>query len=67
MAVWKGLPGFYKLGERRKRIKIFGGERWNRLRTVGEIFQNVGRKGKRPTEGQPQSVLGSKKNGLHRR
>ena len=34
---------------RRRRIEIPGGERQNRLRAVGEIFQNVGRKGTRPT------------------
>jgi hypothetical protein len=48
-----GLPGSCRLGEKR-RLKILGGERQNRLRTTREIFQNVGRKGKRPmgfTEG----------------
>lgn len=48
-------------------FEIFGGERRNRLRAVGEIFRNEGRKGKHPTEGQPESVLDSKTNGLHRR
>jgi hypothetical protein len=32
-----------------------------------EVFQNVRRKGKQPTEGQPESVLGIKTNELHRR
>ena len=48
-------------------IRIHGEEIWNRLRAVGEVFQNVGRKEKQLTEGQPKSVLGSKTNGLHRR
>lgn len=33
----------------------------------GEIFQNVGGNGNRSTEGQPESVLGNRTNGLHRR
>lgn len=49
------------------RTKILGGERWNRLRAAGEIFQNVGGKGKQPTEGQPESILSSKTNGLRRK
>lgn len=49
---------------RKGRIKILGGERWNRLRAAGEIFQNVGRKGKRPTEEQPENVLSSKTMGF---
>lgn len=65
-----GLPDSCRL-ERREgrkgRIKVLGGERWNRLRAAEEIFQNLGRKGKQPTEGQLGSVLGSKTNGLHRR
>jgi hypothetical protein len=43
------------------------GERWNRLRAMGKIFQIGGRKGKRPTEWQPKIVMGSKTNCLHRR
>jgi hypothetical protein len=39
----------------------------NRLRAVGEVFQNVGRKEKRSTEEQPERVLGSKTNALHRK
>lgn len=35
-----------------RRIEILRGERWNRLRAVGEICQNVGRKGKCTIEGQ---------------
>ena len=61
-----GLTGSHRRGEG-GRIKILGRESWSRLRTVGEIFQNVGRKEKQPTEGQPKGVLGSKTNGLHRR
>lgn len=49
------------------RTKILGGERWNRLRAAGEIFQNVGGKGKQPTEGQPESILSSKTSGLRRK
>lgn len=52
---------------RKDRIKILGGERWNRLRAAGEIFQNVGGKGKQPTEGHLESVLSSKTNGLRRK
>ena len=62
-----GLPGFHRLKER-KRIEIFGGKRRNRLRAVGKIFQKCRQKGKaEPTEGQPESVLGSKTNALYRR
>lgn len=48
-----GLPDSSRLGER-ERIKLLGGERWNRLRAAGGIFQNIGGKGKQPvgfTEG----------------
>jgi hypothetical protein len=48
-------------------IEILGGERWNRLTAAGEIFQNIGRKGEQPMEGQLDSILGSETNGLHRR
>ena len=45
-----GLPGSCRQGEKR-RLKILGGERQNRLRTTREIFQNVGGKEKRSREG----------------
>jgi hypothetical protein len=71
------LSGSRKLGEKRKRIKILGrgggggggggagGD--GRVRATGEIFQNIDRKGEQPMEEQPDSILGSKTNGLHRR
>lgn len=43
------------------------GERWNSLRATGKSVQNVGGKGKRPMEGQSESVLGSKTNRVHRK
>jgi hypothetical protein len=42
-----GLPGSQKQREKRKQE-----EKFERLRAVGEIFQNVGRKGKWPTHGR---------------
>ena len=48
-------------GEGRRRIKILGRERSNKLSCRGD----VGRKGKWPIEGQPESVLGSKSNCVH--
>jgi hypothetical protein len=48
------------------RPRFLGERDGTRLRAVGKIFQNVGRKVKRSTEGQSESVLGSKANGLHR-
>jgi hypothetical protein len=67
--------GSRRLGERRgqvERIEILcggggAGRGQNRLRATGKIFQNVGGKEKWPTEGQPESVSGSKASGLHRR
>ena len=48
-----GLPGSLRLGERRG-IEILGGERQKKLIATGEIFQNVGKKGKwPPMERQP--------------
>jgi len=65
-----GLSGFHRLGERRevrkKRIEILGGEK-EQTQSCREIFHNIGRKEKQPTEGQPKSVLGSKTSGLRRR
>jgi hypothetical protein len=48
-------------------MEILAGERRSRLRAAKEIFQNVGGKGKRPTEGQPESVMGSKTNRFYKR
>lgn len=62
------VPAGYEKGEgRKRRIEILEGERWNSLRAAGKIFQDVGRRGKWPTEGQLESILGSETNGLHRR
>jgi hypothetical protein len=55
----------FRLPPARREKELLGGERWNRFRATGEIFQNVG--GKWPTKWQPESVLSSKTNGLHRR
>jgi len=42
-------------------------ERETEQGALGEIFQNAGRKGNRPIEGQLESVLGSKTIEFHRR
>ena len=47
-------------------MEILAGERRSRLRAAKEIFQNVGRKGKQPTERQLKRILDSKTNELHR-
>lgn len=66
MTGWKekgGTSRFPQVGER-KRIKILAGERWDRLRTAGEIFQNVDRKVV-PRRAAPKHL--GKTNGLLRR
>lgn len=57
MTGWKErseISRFPQAMVRRRRIKILGEERQNRVRATGDFFQNTGRKGKQPmsfTEG----------------
>lgn len=61
------VPTGYEKGEgRKRRIEILEGE-MEQTQSAGKIYQDVGRKGKWPTEGQLESILGSETNGLHRR
>jgi hypothetical protein len=44
-----------------REITISGGERLSRLKGVGKRIQNVGRKGKQPTEEQTRRGLGQQR------
>lgn len=61
-----GMSRFPQARREEEENRDFGG--WgDRLDATEKIFQNVGRKGNWPSEGQPESILGNKTNEPHRR